>query len=170
MKILFDEISDSKKEYLFQEPDWLETADMDLVAPLEAAVTLRKVSEETVELAGTLTSAMESRCDRCGKEYRHPLKTKFYYIIKSGDHKDLLQKEIECSDEDCDTVHVNTREVDLRDVLNEQMVLAVPERRLCSENCNGLCTQCGTDLNTGECDCANNNVHSPFAVLKKLKK
>jgi uncharacterized protein len=43
--------------------------------------------------------------------------------------------------------------VDISGLSREALVLALPERVLCSEECKGLCVQCGTDLNLGECGC-----------------
>jgi uncharacterized protein len=43
--------------------------------------------------------------------------------------------------------------VDVSGLSREALVLAMPERVLCSEKCKGLCVQCGTDLNLGECGC-----------------
>jgi uncharacterized protein len=45
--------------------------------------------------------------------------------------------------------------VDLSGLAREAVVLAMPERVLCSAACKGLCTRCGVDLNRGRCECAN---------------
>ena len=44
--------------------------------------------------------------------------------------------------------------VDLSGLAREAVVLAMPERLLCSPLCEGLCAQCGVDLNRGRCECA----------------
>ncbi|HCI81461.1 MAG TPA: DUF177 domain-containing protein, partial [Ktedonobacter sp.] len=44
-------------------------------------------------------------------------------------------------------------EVDLTEAIRQQVLLDVPMVTLCKENCAGLCSQCGHDLNTGPCDC-----------------
>jgi uncharacterized protein len=38
-------------------------------------------------------------------------------------------------------------------MVREQMHLALPLRRLCREDCRGLCPSCGVNRNTGSCDC-----------------
>ena len=43
--------------------------------------------------------------------------------------------------------------VDLSGLSREALVLAMPERVLCSQECKGLCAQCGTDLNASQCGC-----------------
>ena len=45
------------------------------------------------------------------------------------------------------------RELDIRPAVREAWLLAVPAFVQCKPDCKGLCPQCGTDLNTGTCDC-----------------
>ncbi|MGH9617972.1 MAG: DUF177 domain-containing protein, partial [Acidobacteriaceae bacterium] len=42
----------------------------------------------------------------------------------------------------------------LEDVLREQILLALPAKSLCREDCKGLCPECGRNRNTAPCDCA----------------
>ncbi len=61
-----------------------------------------------------------------------------------------------------------TRELDLSDAVREELILALPEYVLCSEDCRGICAGCGADLNTARCTCR----HEPDArwgVLETLK-
>ena len=58
----------------------------------------------------------------------------------------------------------------LEDVLREQLLLAVPMRVVCREDCKGLCPQCGSNLNTGKCECPPGPSDVRWAGLKELKK
>ncbi len=58
-------------------------------------------------------------------------------------------------------------EVDLTAAVREQVLLQVPQFALCSEECSGLCPQCGTDLNDGACECVPERAPSPWDALKK---
>ena len=44
-------------------------------------------------------------------------------------------------------------ELDVDALIADEIVLQWPMKVLCKEDCKGLCTVCGKDLNTGECDC-----------------
>ena len=57
----------------------------------------------------------------------------------------------------------------LEDVLREQLVLALPMRTLCIEECKGLCPQCGKNRNTGACKCQPAN-DARWEALKGLKR
>jgi uncharacterized protein len=58
--------------------------------------------------------------------------------------------------------------IDLRDEVAQQIIMALPFKPLCRNNCKGLCSRCGIDLNHQACQCHNQNQGSPFAVLKTL--
>ena len=57
---------------------------------------------------------------------------------------------------------------DLEELLRQQIVIAVPIKPLCSEECKGLCPSCGRNLNEGQCDCPAEGGESPFATLASL--
>ena len=59
--------------------------------------------------------------------------------------------------------------IDLDDITREQIELALPMVRLCADDCRGLCTECGTNLNLGECSCKDQQIDDRWAALKELK-
>jgi uncharacterized protein len=58
--------------------------------------------------------------------------------------------------------------IDVDEIVKEQILLAVPTRMLCREDCKGICPECGADRNTGECNCVTNDIDPRWAALKKL--
>ena len=63
--------------------------------------------------------------------------------------------------------------LDISEDVRRALVLEIPTWSLCSETCQGLCPECGTDLNTTECSCEMTNEPSaragnPFSVLSKM--
>ena len=73
---------------------------------------------------------------------------------------------------DLDITYLSNDYVDLSEVLTEHLQLQVPFQPLCREDCKGMCSQCGADLNVGRCACARSKKdatpHS-FSVLKDMK-
>jgi uncharacterized protein len=59
----------------------------------------------------------------------------------------------ELTDDDVDLYGYDGEEIDLTPLFRDQVVLAVPYAPLCSEDCKGLCPQCGADRNLETCDC-----------------
>ena len=58
--------------------------------------------------------------------------------------------------------------LDIDEQIKEQLEVEFPLRFLCREDCKGLCSKCGKNLNEGECDCEKNDIDPRFAPLQKL--
>jgi uncharacterized protein len=57
----------------------------------------------------------------------------------------------------------------LEDVLREQVLLAVPLKTVCREDCRGLCPHCGRNLNVEQCNCAEPLEDPRWSALKEIK-
>lgn len=105
-----------------------------------------------VGLTGRLKAQVEFDCDRCLKPVTVPVSQDFdllYIPVPSRP-----REETELGVDDLEVAFYQGQSIDLDDVVREQVELALPMARLCGEACRGLCSQCGADLNQGECDCA----------------
>lgn len=60
-------------------------------------------------------------------------------------------------------------EVDLQDILKDEILLNMPIKYVCAENCKGLCPFCGTDLNMSSCSCKIEDEDPRLSVLKNYK-
>ena len=60
--------------------------------------------------------------------------------------------------------------IDLEDITEKAFVGSLPINYLCSEDCKGLCSECGCNLNRETCSCNNENVDPRLAVLKNFLK
>ncbi len=58
--------------------------------------------------------------------------------------------------------------IDSDEALIEQIILELPLRHLCKEDCKGLCPKCGADLNVKDCGCDTSEPDPRFDVLRKL--
>ena len=58
--------------------------------------------------------------------------------------------------------------LDMDSQITEQLEVEFPIRFLCREDCKGLCSKCGKNLNDGECDCNKKEIDPRFAPLQKL--
>ena len=59
--------------------------------------------------------------------------------------------------------------LDLNEAVRQYREVSMLMQPLCRADCEGLCPQCGKDLNAGPCECASDDVRGPFAVLASLK-
>jgi uncharacterized protein len=136
------------------------------VAPSELAFQIHK-DKRRFRLLGTVAGELELPCSRCLEPFRLPIDAAFdvRYLPASETSADV---EREVDTEGLETSYYRNDEIDLNELLREQFYLALPMKPLCSEECRGLCMQCGTNLNTESCDCAPGWDDSPFAALKGL--
>ncbi|MDA1184606.1 MAG: DUF177 domain-containing protein [Acidobacteria bacterium] len=137
-----------------------------VAAPSELAFQIHK-DKDRFRLVGTVASELELPCSRCLDPFRLPVAGPFdvRYLPASEASASV---EHEMAVEDLETSYYRNDEIDLNELLREQFYLALPMKPLCSEECLGLCGQCGTNLNTGTCDCAPIRDESPFTALKGL--
>lgn len=130
----------------------------------------------TIHVTGTLSGTARRQCVRCLKEYDEALRIPVvgeYLSDADLKAKPAGRESPERSGEDEDTDdegYVYTgEEIELADMLREHVILAEPMQPLCHEECRGLCPVCGQDLNVRRCECREEQIQSPFAVLKQLR-
>jgi uncharacterized protein len=58
--------------------------------------------------------------------------------------------------------------IDLTPLIREHMILAMPITPICKPDCKGLCSECGTDLNTDPCGHVPDKIDPRLAILKSL--
>jgi uncharacterized protein len=61
------------------------------------------------------------------------------------------------------------KEIDLDPLVREQLLLALPEYPLCREDCRGLCSACGQNLNEKDCGCERHVPDPRWAALEKFR-
>ncbi len=147
-----------------------EVADEDdvyrVVAPSELVCQIHK-DKSRFRLVGTVVAELELPCSRCLEPFRLLIDAPFDVRYLPAPEASAAV-ELEVNAEDLETSYYRNDEIDLNELLREQFYLALPMKPLCGEECRGLCVQCGTNLNTGTCDCAPGWDDSPFAALKGL--
>ena len=58
--------------------------------------------------------------------------------------------------------------LDMDEQLIDQLEMEFPIRFLCKDDCRGLCSRCGKNLNEGDCDCAKKEIDPRLAPLQKI--
>ena len=101
-------------------------------------------------------------CDRCLKTYHREVRETIEQIYQLGE-SDLGSDEVEI-------LPANSKEIDIGKAIHDLFVLNRPIKLLCLEDCKGLCSNCGADLNTQECRCQRDSVDPRLEKLKTLLK
>ncbi len=123
---------------------------------------------EDIRIRAGLETRMEVTCARCLEPVEQPIETSFDLIFRpqSADI-DGVDRSITASE-----TEIGYYEGDgllLEDVLREQILLALPARILCSEDCKGLCAECGRNRNTDPCDCAPAAIDPRWSSLETIR-
>lgn len=138
--------------------------ELHIVAPAHLVATLHK-DDQRCRLEGRVTTEVELVCSRCAEPYRMAVDGAFAlrYLPQAlaGD------KEAD-PDTDPTTEFYADDRIDLGQVVREQCYLAIPMKPLCTPDCQGLCSQCGINLNTERCQCAPQWQDPRLAILQKL--
>ena len=137
-----------------------------LTAPANVTGTVRLAGNELF-VNGHVDTRAQAECDRCLKPVELPVSADFAleYITgsayESSETAELTESEMSVSVFDGDAIDVD-------EIVKEQILLAVPTRMLCREDCKGICPECGIDRNTGDCNCVTDDVDPRWAALKNL--
>ena len=119
------------------------------------------LADETVVLRGTARALIQSRCARC----LGPALTEISVPVEEAFVRDTGEPRAPGDDQYVYSGHV----LELDDAVRTALLLELPSRVLCKEDCRGLCPQCGQDLNVSECSCRREFTgRNPFAALASL--
>ncbi|QSX06599.1 DUF177 domain-containing protein [Sedimentibacter sp. zth1] len=114
--------------------------------------------DKNVSLNAKITYAYDEVCARCLEEFENKVTANFNAIIVDEINEDYEAEDIE--------ILMKDGLIDLNDAVNQIIYLSMPMKALCKDDCKGICSKCGKNLNTGKCEC-NDFVIDPR--LEKLK-
>ena len=114
-----------------------------------------------IRITGPAVSFGSFTCSRCLMKFKTDLSVAiqvFYTwdrsLVKNNDESELIKYMPE-----------EQKEINLSEVLRESIILSLPMKPLCSENCRGLCAGCGKNLNIDSCNCVGKTTDPRWEVL-----
>lgn len=126
------------------------------VSPPEAAGVIKNTAG-ALSLEGSIEAMLLCSCDRCGTAFETsmslPLSVKLAADLEDDDNPEIYP--------------IIGNELDLSDLLETCFILDAETKFLCKEDCAGLCSRCGKNLNEGPCSCAK-EIDPRLAVLQQL--
>ena len=109
---------------------------------------LAQIQGHALLVTGKLATTVNLCCGRCLRRFEQPLRVEQLVF-----HEELTGEDF----------------VDLTPQIREDIILELPQRALCQEDCKGLCPHCGVDLNQRTCQCAVAQVDVRWHGLDNLK-
>ncbi len=129
----------------------VENGEFHVASPVTYELTVRKF-DNLVTLEGPVTLEALFTCGRCLEEYSQSL-TMRMDIRLTPRGQTSQTSELELRSEDMDVYYYNGDEIDLDPFVYDEVLLNMPSRPLCKEDCLGLCGVCGKNRNFETCDC-----------------
>ncbi len=151
--------------------EMIKNRECEFLKPLNIRLKAFRI-KELFEVQGTFRTRIRLPCSRCLKDFDTPLMSDFEltYTKEMPGLMDVFEdEEIELRVEEIGMIYFKGEEINLQQGIQEQVVMAFPLQPLCDDNCKGLCSNCGSDLNRGHCGCKREPGANKFAVLKNLK-
>lgn len=111
-----------------------------------------------VRLQASVSFEFEAGCDRCGANVAHA-------------HTVTVDKALAPSieGEESETILLTPdMKLDLDELLYSEVIVALPMKHLCREDCKGICSRCGKNLNDGNCDCPEREPDPRWSALAEL--
>ncbi|MBF0286203.1 MAG: DUF177 domain-containing protein [SAR324 cluster bacterium] len=125
-------------------------------------------SEEIIFLKGAIEGKINLDCDRCLERFEHCFEESFSLTLSPVVPQQSLAKDQVLSSEDLEVGFYQGESIGLLQILEEQVVLGIPMKRICSETCKGFCSQCGINLNLKACICLPpDQLDHPFSDLRR---
>jgi len=139
--------------------------------PLKASgkVELVSASLGEIRVSGHISVPMEADCDRCLEPAPCSIDSDFDLVyaplaeVAAGEEVELGSDEVEVGFYEGDGIELN-------EVLREYVLLSLPMRRVCREDCKGICPVCGQSRNQKECACHTEAVDDRWESLKNFGK
>ena len=133
-------------------------SDVDFTEPVTVMGNVKNMAGYMV-LSADVKVTYHTMCARCAEPVSSTLEISFEKdIASSGD----------VSSENDDYIIIEDKKLDLLPSVEEEIMLEMPSRTLCKEDCLGLCQKCGKNLNEGDCSCEKKEVDPRLAILKTL--
>ena len=127
------------------------------VSPVAFSGTVKPFAGEA-QMEATVSFTFEVPCDRCTEIIRREFRYEFSH---------MLVRKLNQEDND-DYIVVEDEKIDVEALLRDDILLELPTKFLCKPDCKGLCSQCGQNLNLGDCGCNQRRIDPRLEVLQQF--
>ena len=123
---------------------------------------------QDIRLVGELQARFELACARCLEPVEQEVSRKFDLLYRPLG-ADAGREELSVTAAEAEIGYYQGEGLLLEDAVREQVLLALPLKVICREDCKGLCPHCGKNLNAGLCSCADPQEDPRWAALKEIR-
>jgi uncharacterized protein len=167
MKINISNLSEGVHNYEFEESPSSVNLDDRFSKQVLVTVELEKRRRQLFLTAHIKTTG-KFVCDRCLEEFEREVVTdyKMAYVYDPIDTAGFTKSKMAHFEDEVTVLHPSTNEIFIDEDVRQYILISVPLKLLCKEDCAGLCETCGRNLNNNVCDCVKKS--SPNIIIKNL--
>ncbi|MDI6755060.1 MAG: DUF177 domain-containing protein [Thermodesulfobacteriota bacterium] len=175
MKFRVEDISgEGREENFIQDENWMEERlagetkrPFHFTGPIKIHLKLSR-SGRVILLRSRIEVRVEWICARCLEPFLRTLTSEFTTSLKPKPDFPLPE-EVELSREDLETDFYQGGEINVAPLVQDQILLTLPPKAICGEECRGLCPKCGNNLNQEGCQCSGELVDPRLEPLKSFR-
>jgi len=113
---------------------------------------------DVARLSSTVHAVVKLECARCLEEFTCDVDGEFTIVARRLRKGEIVRKsedtaDIDDDEEDLVLLDYDTNDIDITENVHDTLLLEIPLKSVCSDDCRGLCPACGHNLNEGECGC-----------------
>ncbi len=158
LDLIKKKVSKKKVHLVYSEEDFYDDGEkVEFLKPITLEGELY-LTGDIIELEGQVLTEVSLPCSRCLTSFNHNVDVQIHEKFSANpDNKD--EDEI---------IFIDGDSIDITDIIKNNILLSLPIKKLCKDDCNGLCQHCGTNLNITNCNCLEKDVDPRLAKLKDL--
>ncbi|MEO5344936.1 MAG: DUF177 domain-containing protein [Magnetococcus sp. YQC-9] len=137
-----------------------------VVEVLLEARPIRQEGRMVARVHGHLRGRMQLSCVRCLGQFDWPVEAGIEAVFALGSDPAAKNRNWRIEG---DVEYLPDGVIEIRHLVEEELLLALPMNPICVSECAGLCAGCGADLNRAPCSCRKSEPNGPFAALKVLQ-
>ena len=134
----------------------------DIVSRSPVKLHVRNLGDKKLLLTGNAEVTLQMPCDRCLEPVDIPFELEF------DEELDMSKTESERTEDLDEQPYVSGYNLDVDRLLSNELLLNLPMKVLCREDCKGICNRCGANLNHTECSCDRSSPDPRMSVIQDL--
>lgn len=135
---------------------------IDEISPIHLKVEY--TGEKRIRISGNVSLKVRIPCDRCLEDVLTELDLEIEKNVN-------LSVDCDADEDDSDEAnYIDGYHLDVEQLLYNEILVGWPMKVLCSEDCKGICSVCGQNLNQGSCDCEDTGLDPRMSVIRDLYK
>ena len=112
----------------------------------DVSLTFTNIGTGRILLEGEMSLTVEIPCDRCLQSVKVPIDVSFEHEIAAPNEENVPEEE----EEQC---FMSGYELDTDTLISNEILINMPVKVLCREECKGICPVCGQNRNEKDCGC-----------------